>query len=167
MVEDNFLVAEVMCDLLRGEGCVVVGPASRLERGLCLARDAELDSALLDINLNGERCFAIAELLSRRHVPFIFLTGYDEGSIVPPRCAAPRFSASRSAISRFLRPWARCSLTLERRKTIACPAQRGAVGVGRVGHEDAEGTIPTAGVTRGQQRTASRRRTPPRWTSQR
>jgi len=83
VVEDNFLVAEVMCDLLRDEGCVVVGPASRLERGLCLARDAELDAALLDINLNGERCFAIAELLSRRHVPFIFLTGYDEGSIIP------------------------------------------------------------------------------------
>lgn len=83
VVEDSFLVAQVMCDLLRGEGCVVVGPVPRLEPGLGLARDSEIDAALLDINLNGKHCFPIAELLSRRHVPFIFLTGYNEGTIIP------------------------------------------------------------------------------------
>lgn len=83
VVEDNFLVAEVLCDLLRSEGCLVVGPAPRLARGLSLATTEALDGALLDINLNGERCFAIAEILSQRHVPFIFLTGYNEDTIIP------------------------------------------------------------------------------------
>jgi DNA-binding response OmpR family regulator len=83
VVEDNFLVAEAVCDLLRNKGCVVVGPAPRLERGLRLARDEELDAALLDINLNGERCFPIAEALRSRNVPFIFLTGYDDSIMIP------------------------------------------------------------------------------------
>lgn len=83
VVEDNFLVAEVLCDLLRSEGCVVVGPAPRLERGLGLARTEAIDAALLDINLDGERCFPIAEMLIHRHVPFIFLTGYNEDTSIP------------------------------------------------------------------------------------
>jgi DNA-binding response OmpR family regulator len=83
VVEDNFLAAEAVCDLLRSHGCIVVGPAPRLKRGLCLARDEELDAALLDINLNGERCFPIAEMLRRRNVPFLFVTGYDDSITIP------------------------------------------------------------------------------------
>ncbi len=83
VVEDNLLLAEVTRLLLEDSGCVIVGPAGRLHRGLKLARDEVIDGAILDINLHGEMSFPIAEVLSARGVPFVFVTGYDDRNIVP------------------------------------------------------------------------------------
>ena len=91
VVEDNFLLAEVTKDLLEDMGCTVVGPVGQLDSGLELARDADLDGAILDINLHGEFSFAIADVLRARDIPFMFVTGYRDLSIMP--CAlrsAPR-----------------------------------------------------------------------------
>lgn len=38
---------------------------------------------MLDINLNGDWCFPIALALRQRDVPFAFVTGYDDASIIP------------------------------------------------------------------------------------
>src|SRR3546814_4277596 len=43
-----------------------------------------LDAAVLDINLNGEMVFPLAETLRRRGVPFVFMTGYEGGAVLPP-----------------------------------------------------------------------------------
>jgi CheY-like chemotaxis protein len=83
VVEDNLLLAEVTKIVLEDSGCRVVGPAGWLQRGLELAQDEPLDGAVLDINLHGEMSFAIAEVLRARGVPFIFVTGYEDRSIVP------------------------------------------------------------------------------------
>jgi len=83
VVEDNLLLAEVTKLLLEESGCRVVGPAGWLQRGLELAKHEPLDGALLDINLHGEMSFPIAEVLSARGVPFVFVTGYEDRSIVP------------------------------------------------------------------------------------
>lgn len=83
VVEDNFMLAELTKDLLEDNGGRVVGPVGRLEEGLVQARDATLDGAILDINLHGELSFAIAEVLSSRGVPFLFVTGYQDRSMVP------------------------------------------------------------------------------------
>jgi len=42
VVEDNFLVAESLCDILTENGCKIVGPVSRLAQGLKLAADATI-----------------------------------------------------------------------------------------------------------------------------
>jgi CheY-like chemotaxis protein len=83
VVEDNFLAAEVVRDMLESSGCAVVGPVGRIADALRLAESEALDVAILDINLNGERCFPIACALRQRGVPFVFLTGYDDESIIP------------------------------------------------------------------------------------
>ena len=83
VVEDNFLAAEVVRDMLESNGCTVVGPVGRIADGLRLAEQEALDGAVLDVNLNGDWCFPIAEALRRRDVPFIFLTGYDDAAIIP------------------------------------------------------------------------------------
>jgi len=99
VVEDNYLVAESLCDILTENGCEVIGPVSRLAQGLKLAADATIDGALLDINLAGEHCFPLANVLLSKDVPIAFLTGYGEGTVVPaafggvPRLSKP-FSAS-------------------------------------------------------------------------
>jgi CheY-like chemotaxis protein len=83
VVEDNFLAAEVVRDMLESSGCAVVGPVGRIADALRLAEEEALDGAILDINLNGERCFPIALALRQRGVPFVFLTGYDDEAIIP------------------------------------------------------------------------------------
>jgi CheY-like chemotaxis protein len=90
VVEDMLLVAEVIVEELHDKGCRVVGPAARLAQGLALATSAELDGALLDVNLAGERCFPIADELAKRSIPYAFLTGYGEGGIPAEYQHAPR-----------------------------------------------------------------------------
>lgn len=83
LVEDNFLLAEITKDLLEQNGCTVVGPTGRVESALKLARGEQLDGAILDINLHGEMSFAVADVLCDRGVPFLFVTGYDDATILP------------------------------------------------------------------------------------
>jgi CheY-like chemotaxis protein len=84
VVEDMLLVAEAIADLLERRGCEVVGPVSRMQRALSLAREAPLDGAVLDVNLAGEFSFPVATALDERGIPFVFLTGYDDASAFPP-----------------------------------------------------------------------------------
>ena len=84
IVEDSFLVlltVEGMCEDL---GWQVVGPATRLDEALILARSADFDAALLDINLDGEMSWEVADVLTARGIPFTFSTGYDHATILPP-----------------------------------------------------------------------------------
>ena len=76
LVEDEPIVAMMACDMLEDMGATVVGPAMTLGAALSLAETAELDAAVLDINLNGARSDVAAEVLARRKIPFLFATGY-------------------------------------------------------------------------------------------
>ncbi len=84
MVEDMFLVADVIDMVLQDRGCQVVGPVPRLQRALELARGEPLDGAILDVNLAGELSFPVAAALAERGIPFFFLTGYDDVALFPP-----------------------------------------------------------------------------------
>ena len=84
VVEDVLLVAEVISEALEMSGCDIVGPVARLDRALALAREAPLDGAVLDVNLAGKPSFPIAEVLERRGIPFMFVTGYDAETALPP-----------------------------------------------------------------------------------
>jgi CheY-like chemotaxis protein len=82
LVEDEALVAMLLETILEEMGCVAVGPAATVEEGLAMATDpAPLDAALLDVNVAGQLVFPIAEALKARGVPFVFSTGYGEGSL--------------------------------------------------------------------------------------
>ena len=84
VVEDEFLLALEVEAALIGFGCSVVGPYAKLGKALDAARCTELDGAVLDINLNGEMVYPLAELLDTRGIPFVFLTGY-VASDIPER----------------------------------------------------------------------------------
>ena len=60
---------------------VALGAVTAALRGIKLAQDAAIDFAILDLNLNGERTYPIAEALRARGVPFIFATGYGSGGV--------------------------------------------------------------------------------------
>jgi DNA-binding response OmpR family regulator len=92
VVEDTLFVAEFIVDGLQDIGCDVIGPAPRVAQGLALAKSELLDGALLDVNLAGEYCFPIAEVLKARGVPFAFLTGYGDVGLPPAFREVPRLT---------------------------------------------------------------------------
>jgi len=83
LVEDESLVAELIVDVLETAGCMVVGPYARLEAAVRAAADEGIDVALLDLDLAGSRSYPVAAALRARRVPFLFLTGYGQGALVP------------------------------------------------------------------------------------
>jgi len=92
VVEDEFLVADLLADALDQAGARLVGMAGTLAEALRLAEAAPLDLAVLDWNLGGERSTPVARLLSRRGVPFVISTGYgtlDEEFAAVPTITKP------------------------------------------------------------------------------
>ena len=81
LVEDENLVALLLEDMLADLGHSVVGPVARLKRALEIARHESIDAAILDVNINGEEAYPIAEVLAARNIPFAFSTGYGKGSL--------------------------------------------------------------------------------------
>lgn len=98
VVEDMYLIADELADQLSGWGCQVIGPEGRVKGALERIDGVELDGALLDINLDGEKSFEIASVLASRDVPFIFLTGYDRDTALPDEFrSAPKLAKPISA----------------------------------------------------------------------
>jgi len=77
VVEDETILAMMLEDVLLDEGYSVVGPFARVAAALQAAELEALDAALLDVNLAGEMVFPVAEMLARRGIPFLLVTGYD------------------------------------------------------------------------------------------
>ena len=75
VVEDEMMLMMMLEDILAELGCAVV-PAGRVAKALTLAANEELDGAILDVNVAGERVYPVAEVLNRRGIPFVFSTGY-------------------------------------------------------------------------------------------
>ena len=76
IIEDETLIAMMVEGFLIDLGWNVVGLAGTLDRALAMVRDADIDAALLDVNLNGQESFAAAKILCDRRIPFVFATGY-------------------------------------------------------------------------------------------
>ena len=81
VVEDEMMVSMLIEDMLSDLGCSVVGPASRLDEAMAIARDGELDCAVLDVNLGGQPIFPLADLLRDAGRPFAFATGYGDAGL--------------------------------------------------------------------------------------
>jgi CheY-like chemotaxis protein len=81
VVEDEVLVSWALEDMLAGLGCEVVGPATGVDQGLALVGAGSIDAAVLDVNLNGQRSYPIADALTARGVPFVFSTGYNKDTM--------------------------------------------------------------------------------------
>lgn len=76
VVDDEALIAMLIEDMLLEIGCKVVGPAYQLGEAVALAGEAEIDCAILDLNLEGKPTLAVARVLRERNIPFVFASGY-------------------------------------------------------------------------------------------
>jgi len=81
VVEDEALVGIMIQECLTELGFQIVGPVCSASDALAAAKDGDFDAAILDINLGDGMVYQVAEILARRHVPFVFVTGYDADSV--------------------------------------------------------------------------------------
>jgi len=88
VVEDEMLVSMLVEDMLTGFGCEVVGPAAELDEAMNLATNADIDLAVLDVNLGGKPIFPVADALKARGVRFAFASGYGEPGLTEPHRAS-------------------------------------------------------------------------------
>ncbi|UXN75980.1 response regulator (plasmid) [Devosia sp. A8/3-2] len=85
VVEDDLLVVADLVDMLHSMGADVVGPIENIEKAPeRLDKLPDIAGAVLDVSVQGRMVFPLADELSRRNVPYVFSTGYDD-SIVPAR----------------------------------------------------------------------------------
>ena len=82
VLEDNYLTADSLCELVRDCGYHVAGAVGRIETAFEFLQDREIDGAIVDINLHGDLSFPVCHELQRRKVPFFFLSGYDS-TVIP------------------------------------------------------------------------------------
>jgi CheY-like chemotaxis protein len=76
VVEDEMLILMNAEDILFDLGCRNVLAAATVQQALDLIESEPIDAALLDVNLNGARSHAIADVLADRGIPFAYSTGY-------------------------------------------------------------------------------------------
>lgn len=83
LVEDEYFIADAMQRGLEDAGAHVVGPAASVEDALALLESATVNGAILDVTLDNESVFPVAEVLTARGIPFIFATGYSASDLPP------------------------------------------------------------------------------------
>lgn len=90
LVEDEYFIVDDLVRSFKASGADVLGPAASLHEALLIVTEApRIDGAVIDLNLQGEMAFNIADRLHARGVPFVFATGYDQ-TMIPERFAQVR-----------------------------------------------------------------------------
>jgi CheY-like chemotaxis protein len=80
IVEDESLVAMLAEDFLIELGAIVIGPATSIDDAIAMIATHEIDAAVLDLNIRGERSDRVADALRLRGIPIVCATGYGEGA---------------------------------------------------------------------------------------
>jgi PAS domain S-box-containing protein len=81
LVEDEPTVSMMLSDIILKFGHRVEGPYSRFSEAMTAAKCNNFHAGVLDINVGGEKVYPLAEVLTARKIPFVFVTGYSTDSI--------------------------------------------------------------------------------------
>ena len=84
IVEDEYLIRMLLEDMLADLGYQIAAAVGTIKEASELAATAAFDLAILDVNLDGKEVFPVAEILAKRNLPFVFVTGYGENSLPDP-----------------------------------------------------------------------------------
>lgn len=76
LVEDEYLIALDAEQMLRDLGAGEVEIVSTFDSAKKYTQEGDFDLAVLDVNINGELSFPIAEILKDRSIPVVFASGY-------------------------------------------------------------------------------------------
>jgi len=87
LVEDNFIIALDLAELVREAGADPVGPVASVRDAVASLDQGGIEAAILDINLGEENALDLARVLATRAIPFAFATGYSPEDVLPPEQA--------------------------------------------------------------------------------
>lgn len=109
VVEDDYFWADELGGGLRRAGAAVLGPTGTVASALALlAPEPDLDAAVIDMNLRGERAEPVADRLLALRVPVLLVTGYECSSLCEAHAHLPclekpvALDAVLGALSRLL-----------------------------------------------------------------
>ncbi len=83
IVEDEYLIRMLLEDMLTDLGYTVAAAVGTIAEAREHATNGDFHAAILDVNLDGEEIFPVADILASRGLPFVFVSGYGEGSLPP------------------------------------------------------------------------------------
>lgn len=89
VVEDEPMIRLLLDDMLTDLGYSMAAEAGRLDEALTVAKQAEFDLAILDVNLNGQPVTPVVDVLVERGVPFVFVSGYARRGIPEQHSTIP------------------------------------------------------------------------------
>ena len=81
LVEDEAIVALMVEELLGRLGCAAVWHASTIAQAMAALDRKRPAVAVLDVNLDGDLVYPLAERLHSLSIPFVFATGYERDAI--------------------------------------------------------------------------------------
>ena len=81
VVEDEYLIRMLLEDMLADLGYAVAAAVGSIAEARAHAADGDFSAAILDVNLEGQEIFPVADILAARRLPFVFVTGYGERSL--------------------------------------------------------------------------------------
>lgn len=82
IVEDEYLIASALRLLFERQGARVLGPVAQVATAIELIEaTSHIDCALLDVRLEQEAVFPVADELRARGVRFAFMSGYEHSSL--------------------------------------------------------------------------------------
>ena len=81
VVEDEYLIRMLLEDMLADLGHKVAAAVGTIAEAKDLATTGEFDCAVLDVNVSGQEVYPVADILAKRGMPFVFVTGYGESSL--------------------------------------------------------------------------------------
>jgi response regulator NasT len=87
LVEDDLLIRVTLAQGLRNAG-YLADEADSAEEAMRACQDEQPDLALLDIHMRGLSGIELGHWLKQRDIPFLFLTAYDDESLVMAAMAA-------------------------------------------------------------------------------
>jgi CheY-like chemotaxis protein len=84
VVEDEFLIRMLLEDMLADLGYEIAAAVGTIAEASKAATTADIHAAVLDVNLDGQEIYPVADILAKRGKPFVFVTGYGEGGLIDP-----------------------------------------------------------------------------------
>ncbi|MSO67639.1 MAG: response regulator [Pseudolabrys sp.] len=84
VVEDEYLIRMLLEDMLSDLGYEIATAVGTIAEACDSAASGEFNVAILDINVAGKESYPVADILAKRGVPFVFVSGYGEGSLAEP-----------------------------------------------------------------------------------
>ena len=75
IVEDEPLIAMMLEDFLLSLGHEIKAICESVDEGVEAAKDGDIDLAILDVNVDGQQVWPVAEILRDRSIPMVLATG--------------------------------------------------------------------------------------------